>query len=269
LGLNPSLVNNNVQSGNYYGNDDYDASIANSNYNALQVSVKNSTNRLTYSLGYTYSKSIDQTSSLADALDPFNFNATRGLSAWNLTSDFVATYDYQLPLELLTHHARHLLEGWEISGITRASTGFPVTLSTNGDNSLQGSSPNGVNNRYLDLPDLTGQPLDISNPHNNAGLYYFNPLAFKDNAIGTPGNASRRYFSGPGMFNTDLVLQRNFQLNEAKSLQFRVEAFNIFNHTQFFGPAAVNGDVDNPALFGRVVNAAAPRLLQLALKFIF
>lgn len=71
------------------------------------------------------------------------------------------------------------------------------------------------------------------------------------------------------MFNTDLVLQRNFQFNEAKSLQFRVEAFNIFNHTQFFGSTAVNGDVGDPALFGHVVNAAAPRLLQLAAKFIF
>lgn len=269
LGLNPSLVNNNVQSGNYYGNDDYDGSIANSNYNALQISVKNSTKRLTYSVGYTYSKSIDQASSLADVLDPFNFGLTRGLSAWNLTSDFVATYDYQLPLERLSHHARRLLEGWEISGVTRASTGFPITLSTDGDNSLQGSSPNGVNNRYLDLPDLTGQPLNITNPHNNAGLYYFNPLAFTDNALGTPGDARRRYFSGPGMFNTDLVLQRNFTFSEARVLQLRVEAFNIFNHTQFFGPTAVNGDVDNQPLFGRVVNAASPRLIQLAAKFQF
>ena len=70
------------------------------------------------------------------------------------------------------------------------------------------------------------------------------------------------------MFNTDLVLQRNFQIREAQTLQFRLEAFNVFNHTQFFGPAAVNGDVDNP-LFGHVVNAAPPRLIQLALKFTF
>ena len=115
--------------------------------------MKSRTKRLTYSLGYTYSKSIDQASSLSDVVDPYNFNLTRGLSAWNLTHDFVATYDYRLPLERLTHHARRVLEGWEISGVTRVTTGFPVTLSTDGDNSLQGSSPNGVNNRYLDLPD--------------------------------------------------------------------------------------------------------------------
>lgn len=268
IGLNPSLVNNNVP-GNYYGNDDYIGSIGNANYNALEVSLKGSSKRLTYSLGYTYSKSIDQASSLADAVDPFNFRLTRAISAWNIPNNFVATYSYQLPLEQLTRHARFALEGWEISGTTRASSGFPVTLSTEGDNSLQGSSPNGVNNRYVDLPDFTGQPVAIRNPHSNAGLYYFNPLAFTDNAIGTPGNAPRRYFSGPGMFNTDLVLQRNFDFSEARVLQLRVEAFDVFNHTQFFGPTAVNGDVDNKPLFGRVVNAAAPRLIQLAAKFQF
>lgn len=268
VGLNTSLVNNGVRQ-NFYGNDDYDASIGNSNYNALQVSVKSSTKRLTYSLGYTYSKSIDQSSSMADVLDPFNFELTRGLSAWNLTHNFVATYDYRLPLELLTqsHRARAILEGWEFSGITRASTGFPVTLSTTGDNSLQGSSPNGVNNRFLDLPDATGEPLAI-NPNPRNGLVYFNPGAFTDNALGTVGNAPRRYFSGPGMFDTDLALLRNFQIRESKVLQFRLETFNIFNHTQFFGPGAVNGNVDS-ALFGQVVNAAPPRLMQLALKFTF
>ena len=267
MGLNPTLVNNNVD-GNYYGNDDYDASIGNANYNALEATVRRSSKRLTFSLNYTYSKSIDQASSLADSVDPFNFSRTRAISGWNLTHNFVATYEYQLPLEQLTTHARHVLEGWRISGITRVSSGFPVTLSTDGDNSLQGSSPNGINNRYLDLPDFTGQPVGInSNPRGN-GLAYFNPGAFTDNALGTVGNAPRRYFSGPGMFNTDLALQRIFQFSESKTLQFRLESFNVFNHTQFFGPASVSGDVDNP-LFGHVINAMSPRLVQLALKLNF
>jgi hypothetical protein len=70
------------------------------------------------------------------------------------------------------------------------------------------------------------------------------------------------------MFNTDLALQRIFQFSESKALQFRLESFNVFNHTQFFGPAAVSGDVDNP-LFGHVINAMSPRLVQLALKLNF
>ena len=125
-----------------------------------------------------------------------------------------------------------------------------------------------MNNRYLDLPDFTGEPLDITNPHSN-GLQYFNALAFEDNALGTIGNAPRRYFSGPGAFNTDLAVLRNFKIRETQNLQFRAEAFNVFNHTQFFGPEAVNGDVDNKPLFGKVVNTADPRLIQLALKYTF
>ena len=265
-GLNPKLVNDGVP-GNFYGNDAYVSTIGNSSYNSLQVSVKHSGKRLSLSLGYTYSKSIDQASSMADPLDPFNFEATRGLSAWDLTHNFVATYDYQLPLERLSRRARFLTEGWALSGITRASTGFPVTLSTSADNSLQGSNPNGVNNRFLDLPDYNGAPLAInSNPRN--GLSYFNATAFSPNAIGTLGDAGRRSFHGPGMFNTDLALLRNFQIAESKVLQFRLETFNLFNHAQFFGPVAVNGNVDS-SLFGQVVNAAPPRLMQIALKFTF
>ena len=231
------------------------------------MSAKHSGKRLNVSLGYTYSKSIDQASSMADPLDPYNFEATRGLSAWDLTHNFVVTYDYQVPLERLSRRARFLTEGWALSGITRASTGFPVTLSTGADNSLQGSNPNGVNNRYLDTPDYHGAPVDInSNPRN--GGAYFNAAAFSPNAVGTPGTASRRSFHGPGIFNTDLALLRNFQLRESRVLQFRLETFNLFNHAQFFAPAAVNGNVDS-SLFGRVVNAAPPRLMQLALKFTF
>jgi hypothetical protein len=264
-GLNPSLLSN--VAGNFYGNDSYVGTIGNSSYNSLQVSVKHSGKRLTLSLGYTYSKSIDQSSSMADSLNPFNFEATRGLSAWDLTHNFVATYDYQLPLERLSRRTHLLLQGWALSGITRASTGFPVTLSTSADNSLQGSNPNGVNNRYLDLPDYNGSGLEI-NPNPGNGQSYFNTAAFRANAPGTIGTAGRRSFYGPGMFNTDLALLRNFQISESKVLQFRLETFNLFNHAQFFGPAAVNGNVDS-RLFGQVVNAAPPRLMQVALKYTF
>ena len=68
--MNPSLINNGVP-GNFYGNDAYVATIGNSNYNSFQLSVKHSDKRLSLSLGYTYSKSIDQASSMADPLDPF------------------------------------------------------------------------------------------------------------------------------------------------------------------------------------------------------
>jgi hypothetical protein len=229
-------------------------------------------------MSYTFSKSIDQASSLADPLDPFNFNATRALSAWDLKHNLVATYEYQLPLERLFRRAKIFTEGWSVSGITRVSSGFPVTLSSDGDRSLQGSLPNGVNNHILELPDFTPGPLQLNHDPRNA-LSYFNTVLFVPNAPGTLGNSPRRFFYGPGMFNTDLALLKTFHVTESKTLQFRLETFNTFNHTQFFGPAAVNGDISarsvsnipvpGSALFGQVVKATSPRLMQAALKFTF
>ncbi len=136
-----------------------------------------------------------------------------------------------------------------------------------GDNSLQGSIPNGVNNFSLDLPDYNGTPLKLNgNPRN--GQPYFDVTAFSTNALGTAGNASRRSFYGPGAINFDLALLRGFKFSESKTLQFRLESFNTFNHAEFFGPVSVNGDVSS-ALFGRVVQAQAPRLVQIALKFTY
>ena len=84
----------------------------------------------------------------------------------------------------------------------------------------------------------------------------------------TEGNASRRYFYGHGSFNTDLALLKSVPISETKSLQLCLETFNVFNHTQFFGLQAVNGNISSP-LSGQLVKAAPPRLMQLAVKFTF
>jgi hypothetical protein len=253
--------------GRAFANDDYDASIGNSNYNSLQAGVKHSSQRLQVMLAYTFSKSIDQASSLADPIDPFNFRLTRALSAWDLRHNLVATYVYLLPLDRLFGGAKRLTRGWSVSGITRAATGFPVTISSDGDRSLQGSLPNGVNNRSLDRPDYTPGPLELNHDPRN-GLSYFNTSLFSPNVPGTPGTASRRSFHGPGSVNFDIALRRTFRMAESKWLELRLETFNSLNHAQFFGPAAVNGDIDSDA-FGYVVKANAPRLTQVAFKFTF
>ena len=250
-----------------FANDDYDSSIGNSNYNSFEADVRHSGKRLNFSVGYTFSKSVDQASSLSDIVDPFNFSATRSLSAWDLKHNLVLAYAYQLPLERLSSRAKLLTQGWSVSGITRLSSGFPVTISEEGDNSLMGSQPNGVNNHSLDLPDFTPGPLDLNSSPRN-GQAYFNTSLFGANRLGTPGNSSRRFFYGPAMFNTDLALLRSFRVSETKALQFRLETFNTFNRSQFFGPASVNGDFSSP-LFGKIVKAMPPRLVQVALKYTF
>jgi hypothetical protein len=132
---------------------------------------------------------------------------------------------------------------------------------------LIGSEPNGINNFGIDEPDYTGGPLHLnSNPRN--GHDYFDVSQFSQNVLGTPGTAQRRFFYGPGSNNFDMALLKNLQLREAKSLQFRVEAFNVFNHAQFFGPQAVDGNIAS-STFGQVISAAPPRILQLAVKFLF
>jgi len=251
-----------------FGNNDYEGSFGNSNYNSFQASLRHSGKGIDVMLAYTFSKSIDQASSISDTVDPFNYSRMRALSAWDLAHNLVATYTIDLPFDrFFGGKRRYLTQGWSLSGITRLSTGFPVTLSTDSDNSLQGSSPNGVNNHVLDLPDVVSGPLQINGDPRN-GQPYFNTSLFSQNALGTPGNSSRRSFHGPGTVNFDLALAKNFRMGETKSLQFRLETFNTFNHAQFFGPAAVDGDFDSN-LFGQVVKAAPPRLMQLALKFTF
>jgi len=253
--------------GSNFSNDDFEGSFGNSNYNALEASLRHSSNGLDVMMAYTYSKSIDQASSISDIVDPYNYGRTRALSSWDLRHNFVVTYRYQLPLDRLSRRAKLLTEGWVISGITRASSGFPVTIAEHGDNSLQGSIPNGVNNHSLDLPDFVPGNLQVNHDPRN-GLPYFNASLFSENQLGTPGSASRRSFHSPGALNFDLALLKSFRLAEGKALQFRLETFNTFNHAQFFGPAAVNGDFGTD-LFGQVVRAAPPRLMQAALKFTF
>jgi hypothetical protein len=88
------------------------------------------------------------------------------------------------------------------------------------------------------------------------------------NALGTPGTSKRRFFYGPGLDNYDMAVAKKLALTESKAILFRVEAFNIFNHTQFNGPSSVDGDIGS-STFGNSISAAPPRIMQGALKFSF
>jgi hypothetical protein len=253
--------------GSNFGSNANQATIGNSNYNSLQVTLRHSSKRLNVLAGYTFSKSQDQSSNLGEEVNPLNPSLSKALSAFDVKHNFVVSYSDQLPIERLFHANNRWTQGWELSGITRFSSGLPVTLINYGDNSLLGSEPNGINNYGVDQPDYNGGPPQINkNPRN--GQSYFNTSAFSENVLGTPGTARRRFFYGPGMNNFDMALLKNVRLTESKSLQFRIEGFNVFNHAQFFGPQSVDGNIDS-ATFGQVVSAAPPRLVQLGAKFFF
>ncbi len=82
------------------------------------------------------------------------------------------------------------------------------------------------------------------------------------------GNARRRFFSGPGMENLDATLSHEVHLTENRTFEFRAEAFNVFNHAQFFGPATVEGNISS-GTFGQAVSAMPPRLMQFAVRYSF
>ena len=131
-----------------------------------------------------------------------------------------------------------------------------------------GTNPNGINNSSIDEPDYDGGPLRLNHNPRTSGNDYFAAGEFTMNALGTPGTAKRRFFYGPGAANYDMAVAKNLRVSESKALLFRVEAFNVFNHTQFSGPTSVDGNIGS-STFGNAISAAPARVLQGALKFNF
>ena len=245
----------------------YQKTLGNSNYNALEVNLRHERGPLELLVGYTYAKSLDLSSSLAEPVNPVDPSLSKAVSAFDMRHNLVASYKYELPIEHLLNRRNRLTEGWSFTGITRFSTGFPVTLYNNNDTSLLGTIPNGINNNGVDTPNVAPGNLELNTDPRN-GRPAFNTSLFSLPALGQMGTAARRLLYGPGIVDSDLALLKSLRLTESKSLQFRAEAFNAANHAQFYGAAAVGGNISSPS-FGRVVSAADPRLVQLAVKFYF
>jgi hypothetical protein len=255
------------QLGPNFGSNALQSNIGYANYNALELSARHTSGRLEFDASYTYGKSMDQSSNIGEEVNPFNPALSYAISAFDVKHNFVVSYDYQLPFDQFLRPNR-LTKGWSLSGITRFASGFPVTMINNGDNSLIGTNPNGVNNSSIDEPDYSGGPIHLGKDPRSNRNRYFDTSSFSENALGEPGTSKRRFFYGPGAQNYDMAIAKNLPFTESKSVLFRVEAFNVFNHTQFNGPQAVDGNIGDTT-FGQVINAASPRILQGALKFSF
>ncbi|HTX40715.1 MAG TPA: carboxypeptidase regulatory-like domain-containing protein [Acidobacteriaceae bacterium] len=257
------------QLGPNFGSNALQSNIGAANYNALELSARHTAGNLELDASYTYGKSLDESSNIGEEVNPFNPALSYAVSSYDIRQNLVVSYDYQLPFDRFFHPNR-LTRGWALSGISHFSTGFPVTMINNGDNSLIGTNPNGVNNSSIDEPDYDGRALRLSGNPRSQGHNYFDTADFSMNALGEPGTAKRRFFYGPGQDNDDMAVAKKLPVTESKSLLLRVEAFNLFNHAQFFGPQAVDGNIgDLHTTFGDVVSAAPPRILQGALKFNF
>jgi hypothetical protein len=253
-----------------FGNDSYFITAGASSYNSAQINYRHTSGRLQTLVGYTFSKSLDDSSGYGEQFNPINPRLSRGLSAFDSTHNFVASYSYRLPVDLLGGPKR-LTDGWAISGITRFATGLPVTMVETDDQSLLGTSFGGPITLAVDTPNVIG-PLDITNPRKTGGQF-FSPAAFGPSALGTEGDSSRRFFHGPGINNWDFALLKDTLITERFNLQFRAEFFNIFNHAQFLTPIGITGfnasGVATSGSFGIVPGALSPRIGQLSLKLNF
>ena len=174
---------------------------------------------------------------------------------------FLDFYDYRLPIDRLPGPSR-LVKGWRLSGITRFATGVPVTVVETDDNSFLGTAGAGAISLPIDRPNFTPGSLSISDPRSGT---YFNTGLFTAEAPGQLGNASRRFFSGPGLNNWDIALLKDTAIHEGMNMEFRTELFNAFNHAQFGLP---DGNI-NSSSFGLVNTANPPRIMQLSLKLLF
>jgi hypothetical protein len=250
-----------------YGENTTDSSIANSNYNALETTLRYRHNGSQFLLSYAYAKSVDQGSNLGEQLDPGDPRHTRAISAWDQKHSFEASYTWAIPFAAVFHESNRLTKDWSLSGATRFATGFPVTLFDNSDFSLLGTLGNGVNNYLLDTPAFQAGSLHI-NANGRNGKPAFNTALFSEETLGQLGNTKRRMFHGPGIESFDMTLEKDVHFTESQLVALRFEAFNVFNHAQFYGPASVDGQIEDSA-FGQIESAQAPRLVQLALKYSF
>ena len=243
-----------------YGNS-FTANIANSNYHSLQITAERKAADVTFLAAYTFAKAIDNSSGFGEWVNFSNYRLSRSLSAYDVTHNFVLSYSWALPFgKGLSTVPRMLLDGWNLAGITRFSTGFPISIRQGQDQSLVGSG-------NTDVPNRVG-PVQIQDPHNpgpNGANTYFLPDAFESGRLGEFGTSNRRFFHGPGIVNWDCAVMKDTRITEKTLLQFRAEFFNILNHTQFRNPSG-NFSSD---IFGVVTSARDPRIGQMSLKFIF
>jgi hypothetical protein len=257
---------------------------ANSIYNALQASVHRHVGRLSLDVAYTWSHALDDSSDRYDGsfVDAYNFALTRSSSSFDQRQILNVGYIYDLPIFTNKGLAHTLLGGWEISGITTFQTGTPFSVT---DGLYNAGVGNGIGTgSYLDQ---IGNPKAIPNvTPSPAGVY--GPLLFNPGAFAAPqglsfGTAGRDSLNNPSRTNFDMGLFKHFAFNEARALEFRAEAYNVFNHTQWngvnggtscFGLASADFSAGDPSCYAnngflRAAGAHNPRILQLGMKFIF
>ncbi len=251
-----------------------------SSYHSANVSLtKRATRGLTFKTNYTFSKILDINSAFlatsavnepASVLNPFDMKLSKGPASFNLKHQFNANFTYQLPFGLgqrfgsgASGVADKLISGWQWNGSATAQSGFPFTPTVGSNSSGTGDNQN------PDVPNWNpafSGPVILGKPDQ-----WFDPRAFLLPPAGTFGNIGRGTFVGPRLTNFDTSLFKKFSVNEKYSVQFRAEAFNIFNHPNFSWPNPVTFSGNNYSSSAGVITATSTtsRQIQFALKLLF
>jgi hypothetical protein len=255
----------------------------NSIYNALQIGVSRYFGGLNGSLAYTYGHSIDEGSNGAygatEVINSYNLSQSRASSNFDERHSLAVSLVYDIPLFTQPGLLHSVLGGWQISDLTIFQTGTPFSLTNqvNGDNAGTGNAfANTANGQVQSYPDIVG------NIHGKVAIRHpagQGPRLYNSDAFATPqgltyGNAGRNVLNLPARTNFDMGLFKNFAIREGMHFEFRTEAFNVFNHTQWLTInsstscyAVAGGCSADPFLTATAAHNA--RILQFAGKFVF
>jgi Carboxypeptidase regulatory-like domain len=260
----------------------YDRSVGFADYHAFQLSVdKRFSGGLSYQVAYTFSKALDENDGFFGAegknvADPYNPRASLSPAGFDLPHLLTVNANYELPIgrgkrfSSGNHAVDYIIGNWQVNGILAVRSGQRYSVT---DNSGDPANTGNVAWAGYEQANLVGDP-NSGSCSNKASAHtqscWFNTSAFAAPAVGTFGNIRPDAFQAQRYWNVDFSIFRGFPVwGEDRKLEFRAEAFNLFN-TVIFG--APNSDVSNPSNFGTVTsraNANAPRVLQFGLRFIF
>jgi len=265
-----------------YGSIGEIASLANSGYNALEGSLrKRFSHGISFLASYTYSHSIDDVSSFNItgsasqpvagendlAQNPFDLAAERGRSMFDARHRVVLSYQWNLPFwNHATNWYQKVLGNWQLNGIATLMSGTPFTVFDSNDVSLQGTAPE-ITGFSANRPNLIGDP----NHGPRTPQEWFDVGAFQQlqpDPLGrfqVFGDEGRNVVAGPPYMDWDFSAFKSIRVAESKEFQFRGELFNILNHTNFRLPVS---DISSPN-FGQIQQDVGPRVIQVALKFLF
>lgn len=241
--------------------------VLSANYNSGQIVFnKRYAKGFTILSSYTFSKALGIGSASVGAgsngpRDPNNFGLDHGPLSLNRTHNFVASALFDVPWGKKGSAVwqQWIIGGWQLSGIVNAISGGPLTVLSGIDNSLTGIGS--------DTADLVGDwSLSGDRSKQDRMAAWFNTAAFKTNAIGTYGTTGINWLYGPGSWNTDMAIARNFKITEGKRIEFRSSFYNLFNHPNLGNP---NTNVTNSA-FGKITTMSnSPRVIEFGMKFAF